>query len=139
MHGNGEIIISTEMKSQVKRDSFLYNHIVKESITYNGEWKNGLFDGNGKWEKQQITYEKEVKDFSNNIISISNLTYTYDGEWKNGVKQGYGDYKEYKETMDNITNITHKPFYEITAEAYRDNNHIIENATALLKMKKNII
>ena len=48
-------------------------------ITYIGEWKNGLEDGQGKWERK---------------YPLINKINRYDGEWKNGLEDGQGLYTE---------------------------------------------
>lgn len=52
--------------------------------SYDGNWKDGLFDGVGTYKKEVLFKKKESQDF-NEII-------TYVGNWKNGLKDGAGIY-----------------------------------------------
>ncbi len=62
---------------------------------YEGEWKNGKFNGKGShyWRDYKV-YEGEWQDgmCNGNGIGFVNLSDYYEGEWKNGEYHGFGIY-----------------------------------------------
>ena len=63
---------------------------------YEGEWKNGVMDGEGSFFiKERLSYKGEWKKGRKNgkgILFYKNGEKEYDGEWKNGGKNGIGKY-----------------------------------------------
>lgn len=54
--------------------------------SYEGNWKDGFYDGLGTYKMEKLYKKKESQD--------SNELLTYKGNWKNGLKEGAGKYFE---------------------------------------------
>lgn len=62
---------------------------------YTGNWKNGLWNGEGTLKNDSISYVGTWIDNCPNgegVLSFSNQSY-YDGYWENGKRNGWGDCK----------------------------------------------
>ena len=113
-------------------------------LSYNGDWKLGIKEGNGTFEKNYENYKEYYSgDFKNDLFhgngilktTNNNITTIYEGKFFNGHKHGEG--YEYKEG----SNLKHKLIYNMgftksmreyttnidsfTLNAYKINNNIL--------------
>lgn len=65
----------------------------EQSITYEGEWKNDLFHGEGKLTDNGYTYKGqffEGKKEGRGEVTCESNEYHFTGMWKDDLKNGYG-------------------------------------------------
>lgn len=100
MHGNGKFTYLKGERTEPITDSPDCGHISQRvNRIYEGEWKNGMRDGNGvliSTMTGKAVYKGEWKnDKPNGKGSAWFVDHTaYEGDWKDGKPHGWGTYKE---------------------------------------------